>query len=197
MKGALLVLGGFALVVLGAALGCMGAYNGLVGKQEAVNAAWAQVQNVYQRRSDLVPNLVETVKGAAKFEQGTLMAVTEARASVGKMTVDSSVLNDPDKFRQFEKAQTSLGSALSRLMVIVEKYPELKTSANFRDLQVQLEGTENRIAVERRNFNEVAAVYNVAIRRMPDSLVARLAGFKERPYFQAEEQAQKAPAVKF
>src|SRR5579859_2494511 len=128
MKGALVVFGGLAFIVLGFALWCMGSYNGLVAKQEAVNAAWAQVQNVYQRRSDLVPNLVETVKGAAKFETSTLTAVTEARASVGKMTVDPSLLNDPDKFRQFEKAQASLGSALSRLMVVVEKYPDLKAS---------------------------------------------------------------------
>ena len=192
-----MVIGGLAAIVFGVALWCMGAYNSLVAKQEAVNSAWAQVQNVYQRRYDLVPNLVETVKGAANFEKSTLIAVTDARASVGKMTVDPSLLNDPAKFQQFEKAQGALSGALSRLMVIVERYPELKANANFRDLQVQLEGTENRIAVERRNFNEIAAVYNVAIRRMPDAFVARLAGFRERPYFQAEEPAQKAPAVKF
>lgn len=192
-----MLLGGLAAIVFGVALWCMGSYNGLVAKQEAVNSAWAQVQNVYQRRYDLVPNLVETVKGAANFEKSTLTAVTEARAGVGKVTVDPSLLNDPAKFQQFEKAQGALSGALSRLMVIVERYPELKANANFRDLQVQLEGTENRIAVERRNFNEIAAVYNVAIRRMPDTFVARLAGFRERPYFQAEEPAQKAPAVKF
>ena len=192
-----MLLGGLAAIVFGVALWCMGSYNGLVAKQEAVNSAWAQVQNVYQRRYDLVPNLVETVKGAANFEKSTLTAVTEARASVGRVTVDPSLLNDPTKFQQFEKAQGALSGALSRLMVIVERYPELKANANFRDLQVQLEGTENRIAVERRNFNEIAAVYNVAIRRMPDTFVARFAGFRERPYFQAEEPAQKAPAVKF
>jgi len=197
MKGAFLVLGGLAVIVFGMALWCMGAYNGLVAKQEAVNAAWAQVQNVYQRRFDLIPNLVETVKGAAKFEQGTLTAVTEARASVGKISVDAGLLNDPEKFRQFEKAESALTGALSRLLAVSERYPELKANANFRDLQVQLEGSENRIAVERRGFNEFAAAYNIAIRRMPDALVARLAGFRERPYFQAEESAQKAPAVKF
>jgi LemA protein len=172
-------------------------YNGFVGLQENVNGAWAQVQNVYQRRADLVPNLVETVKGAANFEKSTLQAVVEARASVGQMKIDKSVLNDPAAFKQFEAAQGQLSSALSRLMVVVEKYPELKANANFRDLQVQLEGTENRITVERRSFNEAAVAYNTAIKRIPGSIVAGLGHFTARPYFEATPEAQKAPAVKF
>ena len=173
------------------------AYNGFVGKQEAANGAWAQVQNVYQRRADLVPNLVETVKGAAHFEKSTLSAVVEARAKVGSLSVDKSILNDPAQFKKFEAAQGELSSSLSRLMVVVEKYPELTATQNFRDLQVQLEGTENRIAVERRAFNDAVIAYNTAIRRMPASLVAGFGHFAERPYFEAEAQAQKAPPVKF
>ena len=174
-----------------------GTYNGLVSKREAVSSAWAQVQNVYQRRSDLVPNLVETVRGAANFEKSTLTAVTEARAKVGSFTVDKSVLNDAQKFHQFEEAQGDLGRALGRLMVVMERYPELKATQNFRDLQVQLEGTENRITVERREFNEIAQLYNTAIKKVPANLVAGLGGFKERPYFEAEAAAQHAPQVKF
>jgi LemA protein len=172
-------------------------YNGFIGLQENVNGAWAQVQNVYQRRADLVPNLVETVKGAANFEKSTLQAVVEARAGVGQMKIDKSVLNDPGAFKQFEAAQGQLSSALSRLMVVVERYPELKANANFRDLQVQLEGTENRITVERRSFNEAAVAYNTAIKRIPGSIVASFGRFKERPYFEAAPEAQKAPTVKF
>jgi LemA protein len=172
-------------------------YNRLVGLREGVNGAWSQVQNVYQRRADLVPNLVETVKGAANFEKSTLTAVTEARAKVGSFTVDKSVLNDPQRFHQFEQAQGGLGQALGRLMVVIEKYPELKANQNFRDLQVQLEGTENRITVERREFNVAAQTYNTAIKMIPGSMVARLGGFQERPYFEAEAAAQHAPQVKF
>lgn len=193
MKPLLIGLGVVGLLLLS----LVGVYNGLVDKQEAVNGAWAQVQNVYQRRADLVPNLVETVKGSANFEKSTLQAVVEARASVGKMTVDKSVLNDPAKFKQFEAAQGQLSSALSRLLVVVERYPDLKANANFRDLQVQLEGTENRIAVERRSFNEAAVAYNSAIRRVPGSFVAGFGKFEPRPYFEAAAEAQKAPTVKF
>ena len=172
-------------------------YNGFVAMQEAANGAWAQVQNVYQRRADLVPNLVETVKGAARFEKSTLSAVVEARARVGSLTIDKSILNDPAQFKKFEAAQGELSSALSRLLVVAERYPALTATQNFRDLQVQLEGTENRITVERRAFNEAAIAYNTAIRRMPASLVAGWGHFAPRPYFEAEAQAQKAPQVKF
>lgn len=197
MKSALIVLGSLLGLVLLAGFWFMGVYNGLVSRQETVNGAWAQVQNVYQRRADLVPNLVETVKGSANFEKSTLTAVVEARSRVGSIKLDKSVLNDPEQFKKFDEAQGQLSGALSRLMVIVEKYPELKANANFRDLQVQLEGTENRIAVERRDFNEVVVAYNTAIRKMPASLVASFGGFKERPYFEAAAEAQKAPQVKF
>ena len=183
------------IVVVGGWFGLT--YNGLVARREAVSSAWAQVQNVYQRRADLVPNLVETVRGAANFEKSTLTAVTEARAKVGSFTVDRSVLNDPQKFQQFEQAQGDLGRALGRLMVVIERYPEIKATQNFHDLQVQLEGTENRITVERREFNSVAQVYNTAIKKLPANIVAGLGGFKERPYFEAETAAQHAPAVKF
>ena len=197
MKAVAAVLGSVVALALIVGLWYMATYNGLVSKQETVNGAWAQVQNVYQRRSDLVPNLVETVKGAANFEKSTLTAVVEARAKVGSFVVDKSILNDPAQFKKFEAAQGDLGRSLSRLMVVMEQYPNLKATENFRDLQVQLEGTENRITVERRAFNEVVIAYNVAIRRMPANLVASMAGFKEKAYFQAEEQAQKAPQVKF
>jgi LemA protein len=175
----------------------MATYNGLVGKQEAVKGAWGQVQNVYQRRMDLVPNLVETVKGAAGFEKSTLTAVVDARARVGSLTVDKSVLEDPALFKRFDAAQSELSGALSRLLAVAENYPSLKATENFRDLQVQLEGTENRISVERRAFNEAVIAYNVAIRRMPANIVAGLAGFKERPYFEAEPEAAKPPQVRF
>ena len=191
------ILGGIGVVLLLVGVWAVSSYNGLVGKNEAVNAAWGQVQNVYQRRLDLVPNLVETVKGAAKFERETLSAVVTARSKVGSFTVDQSVLDNPDKFRQFENAQGELGRALSRLMVVVERYPELRATQNFRDLQTQLEGTENRIAVERRSFNETAQAYNTALKVFPGVIVGRLAGFQPRPYFEAAPQAQSAPAVKF
>ena len=164
------------IVVVGGWFGLT--YNGLVARREAVSSAWAQVQNVYQRRADLVPNLVETVRGAANFEKSTLTAVTEARAKVGSFTVDRSVLNDPQKFQQFEQAQGDLGRALGRLMVVIERYPEIKATQNFHDLQVQLEGTENRITVERREFNSVAQVYNTAIKT---AFRARYAGGIEAP----------------
>ncbi len=197
MKSALIAVGAVLGVLLLMGLWYMGVYNGLVSKQEGVNSAWAQVQNVYQRRLDLVPNLVETVWGAANFEKSTLSAVVEARSRVGSFTVDKSILNDPAQFKKFEASQGELGRALSRMMVVMENYPQLKATENFRDMQVQLEGTENRIAVERRTFNEVVQVYNTAIRRLPASIIANMSGFKERPYFEAEPTAQKAPQVKF
>lgn len=171
-------------------------YNGLVNKQEKTEAAWAQVENVYQRRADLIPNLVNTVKGAANFEKSTLTEVIEARSKATSVNVDPSNLT-PESIAQFQKAQEGLSSALSRLMVVVERYPELKATQNFSQLQAQLEGTENRIAVERRRFNEVVQDYNTSIRRFPGVIIASIMGFDRKGYFEAEEGSEKAPEVKF
>ena len=153
--------------------GCAG-YNRLVNRSQEVDKQWAQVQNVYQRRADLIPNLVATVSGAANFEKSTLTEITAARASVGQLKIDPNTApNDPAVLAQFEKAQGALSSALSRLLVVVERYPDLKATANFRDLQAQLEGTENRITVERERFNEVVQSYNMAIKAFPDVFLAR------------------------
>jgi LemA protein len=189
--GVLLVLVVVAAVVVG------GSYNGLVTGEESVKAAWSQVENVYQRRADLIPNLVATVKGVANFEKETYTAVTEARSRVGQIRVTPEMLNDPNAFAQFQKAQGELGSALSRLLVVAENYPQLKANQNFLELQSQLEGTENRIAVERRRYNEVAQGYNTMLRRFPRNIAARVFGFKEKAYFAAAEGAEKAPEVKF
>jgi LemA protein len=193
------VLLGCGLVVLGVlvflGLAVAGSYNRLVTLEETVKSAWSQVENVYQRRADLVPNLVETVKGAASFEKDTFTAVTEARAKVGQVTFGK--VPDAQQMQQFQGAQDGLSSALSRLLVVVEKYPELKATQAFRDLQVQLEGTENRIAVERRRFNEAAQAFNTTRRRFPTMIVASLFGFAEKPYFQAAPGSDKAPQVKF
>jgi LemA protein len=172
-------------------------YNGLVKEQEAVNAAWSQVENVYQRRMDLIPNLVATVKGVANFEKETYIAVAEARSKAGQITISKEILNDPETFRKFEQSQAQLSSALSRLLAVAENYPQLKANQNFLELQSQLEGTENRIAVERRRFNEVAQNYNTRVRTVPTSLIARIFGFQQRPYFQAAPEAQTAPKVEF
>lgn len=175
-----------------------GNYNRMVLAEEGVNEKWSQVENVYQRRLDLIPNLVATVKGYAEHEQETFQAVTEARAKAGGMVnIDESVLNDPEKFAQFQQAQSALGSALQRLMVIQERYPELKANQNFLSLQSQLEGTENRIAVERRRFNEAAKAYNVLIRQFPANIMANMFGFTTKQYFQASEGADTAPKVEF
>ena len=182
------------LVVVGVGLALMGSYNSLVGLGQAVDAQWAQVENAYQRRADLIPNLVATVSGAANFEKSTLEAVTQARASVGQVRVNPG---DAGSLAEFEKAQSGLSSALSRLLVVAEQYPDLKASANFRDLQVQLEGTENRISVERSRFNEKAQAYNTAILRMPARLFAGFFGMKEKPYFKAVTGSEKPPAVNF
>ena len=171
-------------------------YNSLVTKEEGVTAAWAQVENVYQRRADLIPNLVNTVKGYADFEKGTLTAVIEARSKATSVTIDPTKLNESN-IQQFQQAQDGLSSALSRLMVVVEKYPDLKANQNFMDLQAQLEGTENRIATERRNFNQTAQDYNTQIRRFPSNIFAGMFGFDKKAYFQAEAGADKAPEVKF
>jgi LemA protein len=183
------------VVVIGVVgLALMGTYNSLVGLAQAVDAQWAQVENAYQRRADLVPNLVATVAGAANFEKSTLEAVTQARASVGQVKVNPG---DAASLAEFEKAQSGLSSALSRLLAVSEAYPDLKASANFRDLQVQLEGTENRISVERGRFNEKAETYNTAILRMPARLFAGMFGMKEKPYFKAVAGSEKAPSVNF
>ncbi len=188
---------GVVAVLLLLVLGAMGAgsYNRLVELEEGVKTAWSQVENVYQRRADLIPNLVETVRGAAEFEQETLTAVIEARSKVSQVQFQGPPT--AEQLQQFDQAQSGLSSALSRLMVVVEKYPELGAIANFRDLQAQLEGTENRIAVERRRFNEAAQIFNTARRKFPTVLLANLMGFAERAYFQAAPGAQETPKVQF
>jgi len=190
-------LGIIFLAALVVGLWAVGAYNGIVGRNEALSKAWATVESQYQRRLDLIPNLVETVKGSAKFEKETLTAVVDARSRVGSLNIGKGVLEDPASFKKFEEAQAGLSSALSRLMVVVEKYPDIKSTQGYRDLQVQLEGTENRIAVARNDFNAAAQDYNTAIKVFPGALVASMGGFKERPYFQAAPEAAKAPSVKF
>jgi len=192
--GGLVVL---LLVVLG--LGAMGSYNGLNSLSQAVDAQWGQVENVYQRRADLVPNLVETVKGAAAFEKDTFLAVTEARAKVGQVSMGGKAPGSPEAMANFQKAQEGLGSALSRLLVVVEKYPDLKATQNFRDLQAQLEGTENRIAVERMRFNQAAQAFNTRRNSFPTVIVAGFFGdrFRERAYFKAQPGADVAPKVAF
>ena len=197
----LIILAIVALVVVVGGVAVSGTYNSLVQLDQSTQAAWAQVESAYQRRLDLIPNLVETVKGAAKFEQDTLTAVTEARSKVGQVTSQSveNITNNPAAFQRFQEAQAGLSSALSRLMVVVEKYPELKATQNFRDLQVTLEQTENRIGVERRRFNEAAQAFNTRRDSFPTVLIASFFGSKFQPkaYFAAETGAEKAPAVKF
>ena len=171
-------------------------YNTIVNQNEEVKIAWSQVENQYQRRSDLIPNLVKTVKGYADFEQETLTAVVEARAKATSTTINADNLNE-QSLAQFQQAQDGLSSALSRLMVVVEKYPDLKANQSFLQLQAQLEGTENRIAVERRNFNTVVGTYNKNIRTFPTNLYAGFFGFEEEPYFEAIEGSEKAPEVNF
>jgi LemA protein len=196
--GKWIALGVVLLLVLVLGMCGVGSYNGLVGKSQAVDAQWAQVENVYQRRADLIPNLVNTVKGAANFEKDTLTQIAEARASVGKVQIDAKNLpNNPAAFAQFEQAQQGLSGALSRLMVVVERYPELKANANFRDLQAQLEGTENRISVERMRYNEVAQAYNTSRLSFPTVIFANMMGFGEKAYFKAQSGAERAPTVDF
>ncbi|MCP4902340.1 MAG: LemA family protein [bacterium] len=174
----------------------LGSYNRLVGLDESVSEAWAQVENVYQRRADLIPNLVATVKGAADFEQETLNQVVQARSQVGQVGISGPP--NADQLQAFQQAQAGLSSALSRLLVVVERYPELKATQAFRDLQAQLEGAENRIAVERRRYNESARAFNTARRRFPTNLIASLFGFDEpKSYFEADEGAEQAPVVEF
>jgi LemA protein len=193
---------GVALVfVLIAAVSIGGIYNSLVQLDQATQAQWAQVENAYQRRADLVPNLVATVKGAANFEQSTMTAVTEARAKVGQVTpaAMADITKDPAAFQRYQEAQQGLSSALSHLLVVTENYPQLKATANFRDLQAQLEGTENRITVERMRFNEAAQAFNTRRSSFPAVLVVGFFGdkFAAKPYFQAQSGSEKAPEVKF
>jgi len=171
--------------------------NGFVTAEESVESAWAQVENQYQRRADLIPNLVNTVQSAADFEQETLQSVIEARSRATSITLQANDLNDPAKIQQFQAAQEQLSGALSRLLVSVERYPELKANANFRDLQAQLEGTENRIATERKRFNDTARQYNTEIRKFPGSLIASISGFDRKAYFEANEGAEQPPIVDF
>jgi LemA protein len=200
-KIAIGVIGAIVLIVLVFGASIATTYNSLVQLYQASQSQWAQVENQYQRRADLVPNLVNTVKGAANFEQSTLTAVTEARAKVGQVTSGAieNIARDPQAFQRFQQAQDGLSSALSRLMVVAEKYPELKATQNFRDLQVQLEGTENRISVERMRFNESAQNFNTKRSSFPTVLIAGFFGyrFQEKPYFKAQGGAEKAPEVKF
>lgn len=189
--------GAIVAVLLLVLLWGVGAYNGLVGSREAVDSQWAQVESAYQRRADLIPNLVATVKGSAQFEQDTLIAVTQARSRVGQVNAGPDVLNNPEKFAEFQQAQDQLSSALSRLLVVVERYPDLKSTQAFQDLMNQLEGTENRINVERNRFNEIARDYNTRIQRFPGTLIASTFGFQPRPYFRSQPGAETAPKVDF
>jgi len=184
-------------IILGVVvLWAIGAYNGFVTKDQSVKKAWGNVESDYQRRSDLIPNLVNTVKGYANFEKETLTKVIEARASATQMKVDASNLT-PEALESFQKAQGGLSQALGRLMVVAEKYPDLKANQNFLDLQAQLEGTENRINVSRQRFNEAVGDYNSSTQRFPGNLLAKMFGFGEKGFFKAAEGADKAPEVKF
>ena len=194
--GGLVVILIFLVIICGLAL--MGSYNRLVTLDQNVNKKWGDVQTVYQRRADLIPNLVNTVQGAANFEKSTLTEVTNARASVGRVQLDASKApTDARQLQEFQAAQGQLSNALSRLLVVAERYPELKSNQNFMGLQAQLEGTENRIAVERNNFNGAVQEFNVAVRRFPTNLIAGMFGFSQRPFFNAQQGAERAPNVNF
>jgi LemA protein len=191
------VLGAIVLIAILLVGWVTGIYNSLVKTDEGVNQAWAQVQNQYQRRVDLIPNLVEVVKGYATHEREVFEKVAEARASVGKLQVTPEILNNPQLFQKFQEAQSNMGSWLSRLLAVAENYPQLKANENFLQLQSQLEGTENRIAVERMKFNQIVQEYNVKVRTFPTSVLAGMFGFAQKQYFQAEPGAEKVPKVKF
>ena len=186
----------FAVVVISLIMWGTRVYNSMVTMNEGVTSQWGNVETAYQRRADLIPNFVNTVKGAANFEQTTLTQVIEARAKATQVTIDPTKMT-AENMQQFQQAQGELSSALSRLMVVMERYPELKATQNFRDLQVELEGTENRISVERRKFNDMARDFNTYVKRFPQNFIAGPFGFTARPYFEAQEGAEKAPEVKF
>ena len=196
MKKGLVILLVVAAAVLGIFFWFQGNYNNMVKLDEGVQAAWSQVENVYQRRADLIPNLVSTVKGYAAHEQQTLEGVISARSQATQITVDPQNLTS-EELAKYQKAQGELGSALGKLLAITENYPDLKANQNFLELQAQLEGTENRIAVERKKFNDAARVYNTTIRQFPKNIVASMFGFEKKPYFEAQEGAQQAPKVEF
>lgn len=196
MKKTWIVLAVVAVLLLVVYSSIKGSYNNMVTMQEGVTAQWSQVENVYQRRSDLIPNLVSTVKGYADFEKETLTQVIEARAKATAVNINPDKL-DAQSLQNFQNAQSGLSSALSKLMVVVEKYPELKANQGFLDLQAQLEGTENRITVERQKFNQTAQAYNTFIRTFPKNIFAGMFGFEKKAYFEAEKGAEKAPQVKF
>jgi LemA protein len=194
MKNRLLfTIGSFILLISFSGCG----YNGMVSREENVSGKWAQVQNAYQRRADLIPNLVNTVKGAANFERETLTEVINARAKATSININSPDSLTPERIQQFQKAQDALSSSLSRLLVTVERYPELKSNQNFLELQAQLEGTENRISVERKNFNDAVQEYNTHIRSFPNNLTAGMFGFERKGFFEAQAGADKAPTVQF
>lgn len=196
MKKGLVIFIIIAAVVFGIFIWTKNAYNGLVRSDEQVSAAWSQVENVYQRRADLIPNLVATVKGYASHEQETLEGVISARSKATQITVDPANLSESEIAR-FQQAQGELGSALGRLLMITENYPDLKANQNFRDLQAQLEGTENRIATERMKYNETAKSYNTMVRSFPKNIIASIFNFEPKGYFKASEGAQNAPKVEF
>ena len=186
----------FAVIAVSLIMWGTRVYNSMVTMNEGVTSQWGNVETAYQRRADLIPNFVNTVKGAADFEQTTLTQVIEARAKATQVTIDPTKMT-AENMQQFQQAQGELSSALSRLMVVVERYPELKATQNFRDLQVELEGTENRISVERRKYNDIARAFNTYVKRFPHNFIAGPFGFSARPYFEAQEGAEKAPEVKF
>ena len=196
MKKSWIIIGVIVLVVIIFYSMFKGTYNNMVTKSESVDAQWSQVENVYQRRADLIPNLVNTVKGYATHEKETLEGVVEARAKATSVNIDANNLNS-QSLQAFQKAQDGLSGALSKLMVVVEKYPDLKANQNFLDLQAQLEGTENRIAVERKKFNETVRVYNTYIKTFPNNMLSGMFGFISKPYFKAQQGSEKAPEVKF
>jgi len=196
-KGILITLGIIVGIIVLWFMIFGGVYNGLVAREEGVTSAWAQVENVYQRRMDLVPNLVQTVKGYAAHESETLQNVVEARSKISQTNISSDAISDPSKLQAFQKMQGQLSSALSRLMVVVERYPDLKASKNFLALQSQLEGTENRISVERRRFNEAARNFNTYRRKFPNVIISNMMDFQKKAYFKSDEGAQKAPQVQF
>jgi len=196
MNKKLIIWGILGIVILILIISPFRMYNGLVSAEEGVNSQWANVETAYQRRADLIPNLVNTVKGVANFEQQTLTAVVEARAQATQVKVDPTKL-DEASMQKFQQAQDKLGSSLSKLLLVVEKYPELKATQNFLEFQSQIEGSENRISVERNKFNEVAKTYNTNIRKFPRNIVAGMFGFEKKAYFKSSEGSEKAPEVKF